>query len=337
LTGLSLLAFPGAALAQTQFIADLRGENVVPEVETEASGVALMTLSEDETMLRWELHGFDIENVTGAHIHLGDADENGEVLYPLVDGPFANPATGAISIDPEDVGDLMTGGTYVQVHTKQNPPGEIRGQILEGAFDSEVSVAAQRLRPQKEVPPITDLDARGVSTVAFDVVRNDEGNVLAGRVHFLVGYQFDEAVTFVGMHIHDGGADENGPVVIGSGLESKEDPDGVGTLNFVAPATSAEHLEAIAAVLEQPNQYYLNLHTNEFRAGALRAQVGNLRTRLAPRPGEGDGGREVPGNGEEGRSSGSGHGAGSSAVVPPASNLPGKGRWRGGGRAPGAH
>ena len=46
--------------------------------------------------------------------------------------PFSNPATpikGTVSLTPEQVTNLKAGKEYVNVHTQQNPGGEIRGQI----------------------------------------------------------------------------------------------------------------------------------------------------------------------------------------------------------------
>lgn len=62
---------------------------------------------------------------------------------------------------------------------------------------------------------------------------------------------------------------------------------------------SASDLETMAAILEQPNAYYLNIHTNERAAGALRAQVGNVRTRLGETPAGGGDVGEVPGEEDE--------------------------------------
>lgn len=87
-----------------------------------------------------------IDDVTQAHIHLGEQGENGDVvafLFGFVDeGVTANGVleTGTIT-DADLVGPLAgmsladlvaevdTGGAYVNVHTLEHPGGEIRGQI----------------------------------------------------------------------------------------------------------------------------------------------------------------------------------------------------------------
>jgi len=73
-------------------------------------------------------------------------------------------------------------------------------------------------------------------------------------------------------HIHQGAAGANGPVVIDFSSQLVGGP-------IVDPD--------VAAVLANPSGYYVNVHTNEFQAGAIRGQLG------APSP--------VPALGEVGR------------------------------------
>lgn len=100
--------------------------------------------------LTYRLNVANIENVLMAHIHLGQAGETGDVvvwLYPAGPPPqlipgFSNGtlATGTITADDlvgplagaslDDLLDhIRAGNAYVNVHTTQNMPGEIRGQI----------------------------------------------------------------------------------------------------------------------------------------------------------------------------------------------------------------
>jgi len=136
--------------ASATFKAQLSGAQEVGPVDTRARGVATFKLSNDGTELSYRLNVANIENVLMAHIHLGDTDENGPVvawLYPsapppqLIEGRTQGVlATGTITsadlVGPlagMTLDDLLAamsaGGTYVNVHTTQNPGGEIRGQI----------------------------------------------------------------------------------------------------------------------------------------------------------------------------------------------------------------
>lgn len=135
---------------QRNFRANLKGENEVPAVETNAQGQAMFKLSKDGESIHYKLIVSNIENVLMAHIHNAPAGENGGIvvwLYPSsppaqpIEGRFQGVlAEGIITADDlsgaldegtlEDLLDEMrAGNTYVNVHTEQNPGGEVRGQI----------------------------------------------------------------------------------------------------------------------------------------------------------------------------------------------------------------
>ena len=147
--GLSGVAAEPASRSQN-FVAPLSGAEEVPPADTRARGLAKFHLSQDGTELHYKLIVANIENVTQAHIHLAPVGVNGPVvawLYPdsppaqLIEGRFNGVlATGAITssdlVGPlagESLEDLLdtirAGNTYVNVHTSQFPPGEVRGQI----------------------------------------------------------------------------------------------------------------------------------------------------------------------------------------------------------------
>ena len=131
--------------------AHLSGDEEVPDpVDTQAQGQVKFQLSSDGTELYYRLIVANIENVMMAHIHMAFAGENGPViawLYPsptatmgeLIPGRFDGVLVEGIITD-EDV-QFIEGGlealivrfdiekAYVNVHTEQNPAGEIRGQI----------------------------------------------------------------------------------------------------------------------------------------------------------------------------------------------------------------
>lgn len=127
----------GAALAgdELKFEADLSGANEVPPVMTDATGEAEITV--EGNTLEYELEAEDIENVVAAHIHSGAPGENGPVVVDL--GVPGNCEVEVDEIECEAslapanlnsvVADMQGGNAYVNVHTAQNPGGEIRGQI----------------------------------------------------------------------------------------------------------------------------------------------------------------------------------------------------------------
>jgi hypothetical protein len=139
-----------ASLHQRNFVAVLSGGEEVPPNDSLARGQASFQLSRDGTELSYRLIVANIENVTQAHIHLAPAGANGPVvawLYPsappaqLIPGRFegvlaegtiteAN-LVGQLAGEPLDtlLEHMRAGNTYVNVHTSQFPPGEVRGQI----------------------------------------------------------------------------------------------------------------------------------------------------------------------------------------------------------------
>lgn len=132
------------------FYAELNTAQEVPTptVTTEPNGDAVFFVDGDGN-LGFELIVVDIQNVTAAHIHLGMSGMTGPVVVTLFMGSFSTPddgtgtlATGVITAaDLEgplagmSLSDLLheleDGNGYVNVHTTQNPAGEIRGQIVQ--------------------------------------------------------------------------------------------------------------------------------------------------------------------------------------------------------------
>ncbi|MBA2453606.1 MAG: CHRD domain-containing protein [Chloroflexia bacterium] len=128
------------------FLAVLEGDNEVPPVETDAFGDAIFFIN-GEGELEFEIIVVDIDNVTAAHIHLGQPGENGPVVATLFTGAFSTTdpnvpetlVTGVIT-DEDLQGPLAgqtveallaqmeAGNTYTNVNTTEFPGGEIRGQ-----------------------------------------------------------------------------------------------------------------------------------------------------------------------------------------------------------------
>ena len=70
------------------------------------------------------------------------------------------------------------------------------------------------LSTANQVPLVTGVSASGRATIAAHARRNDAGEVVSGVVDFDVDYTFGSSVTVNGLHIHNGAAGANGPVVI---------------------------------------------------------------------------------------------------------------------------
>ena len=63
-----------------------------------------------------------------AHVHIGARGRAGGVALPLC-GPCRSGARGTATVNAALLAALEAGRAYVNVHTRQNPAGEIRGQL----------------------------------------------------------------------------------------------------------------------------------------------------------------------------------------------------------------
>jgi hypothetical protein len=153
----SLAHVPVAAATGGRFIAPLSADEEVPVPDLTATknprGMATFQVGSEGDELAYRLIVANIENVTQAHIHCGAAGVSGPVvafLFGFVDGgvsvdgvlaegtvtdmdiiarPDSEVCPGGVANFDEMVAHMRDGTAYVNVHTVQNPPGEIRGQI----------------------------------------------------------------------------------------------------------------------------------------------------------------------------------------------------------------
>lgn len=136
------LALAVAAGANGNLVASLKGRSEVPSVDTTAQGQAIFKLR--GSGLSYKLIVANIKDVVAAHIHCAPEGLNGPVGVTLhagspvsksgilAKGPILAPNGGNACgwVDVNDIIDaLLTGDTYVNVHTLANLSGEIRGQI----------------------------------------------------------------------------------------------------------------------------------------------------------------------------------------------------------------
>jgi CHRD domain len=150
---LGLAAAGGAVGTPAAHVAPLSGAEEVPANDSQGRGIGVVKLSADGESLSYKLNVANIQNVTQAHIHLAAVGVNGPIvawLYPPAppamlipgrsDGELASGTiTAADLVGPlmgQSLGTLVdairSGNAYVNVHTSQFPPGEIRGQLSQG-------------------------------------------------------------------------------------------------------------------------------------------------------------------------------------------------------------
>ena len=123
-------------IAPVSMFAALTGNNQRnPTVETPATGSATLALVRDRLNMAASYRGLS-SAANAAHIH-GPAGffGTGGVLAPLDGfngGSFgvSGSLSGAVPLVISDLLNLIDGQTYINIHTTNNPSGEIRGQIM---------------------------------------------------------------------------------------------------------------------------------------------------------------------------------------------------------------
>ncbi|WP_340103470.1 CHRD domain-containing protein [Rhodohalobacter sp. 8-1] len=128
-------------LAQHYFTTSLTGLSEVDPVMTGAQGGMAFEFRNGNLTATGSFSGLESNNIgsAGSHIHEAAADDNGGVIYPLTpeldDETDARAGTysaadNTFNLSETEIGQLVTAGLYVNVHSVDDPAGEIRGQIL---------------------------------------------------------------------------------------------------------------------------------------------------------------------------------------------------------------
>lgn len=125
-----LIASAHAQAADTQKVT-LSGANEVPPVKSSGSASGEVTVKPDGSVSGTiKVTGF---TPTAAHIHAGAAGANGPVAVPMTkQGEDTFVFAPGAKMTPEQLQAYKAGNTYVNVHSKENPGGEVRAQLKGG-------------------------------------------------------------------------------------------------------------------------------------------------------------------------------------------------------------
>lgn len=125
-----------ALAAPVSFSVPLNGSEQVPSVQTRGTGNARFTYDPDTRQLTWNVTCSDLSSpVTMAHLHVGAAGKNGKPVVWLTkvgstSTPIEGPIKGESTLTPDQAKEFVAGDLYINVHTKDHPDGEIRGQVM---------------------------------------------------------------------------------------------------------------------------------------------------------------------------------------------------------------
>lgn len=230
----------------------LVGETEQPAGDPVATGTATVRLRAGQGQLCYQLAATNLPTAAAAHIHRGGAGVTGAVVVPLRTPNASGAASGCAPAARPLVAQILAApqSFYVNVHTAEFPGGAIRGQLAGTSADSFGTVKTLQLAGT------TEPNAKGVAALR---IRKDAG---------LVCYRLTaEQVTLptTGAHIHRGAAGANGPVVV------PFTPPGASGVSSGCAAAAATVIDELVA---NPAGFYVNVHTTEHPAGAMRAQLG---------------------------------------------------------------
>jgi len=194
--------------------------------------------------------------VNNAHIHKNPIGVQGNVVINFL--PATNMSGGRLNatfaIDKALGDDMVANPTnyYVNVHTTQNPGGEIRGQLT---AQSDAVLLSAELRGSNEVPPT------GSTIVGSSLITIDSSNVVTFEVNA------DGIVSPTLSHIHKAAAGANGSVVVTFASSA------AGFIGGRTKGTIQIDPTLAADIKANPSGYYVNVHTTAFGGGEIRGQL----------------------------------------------------------------
>jgi len=255
--------------ADAYYQANLLGSTEVPAVMSQAFGSLVFELNGDTLTASgaWDDLSSPIAFSVGGggHIHQEIAGRNGGVIFPLTFTPDADnqgavaPAdSNAFVLDANQLAALDNYGLYINIHSENFMPGEIRGQILPIAssrFIIELS-ANQEVLPQLSFAHgklVATLDSNNTVTLggSYNELESDLNVDILG-----------------GAHIHGGLAGVNGPVQFVLTPDADDTRNGAfNTADNSFTLTEAQ-VDSLLA-----RQYYVNVHSLNIPSGEIRGQI----------------------------------------------------------------
>jgi hypothetical protein len=264
----------------------LSGENQVPAMTSTVTGKATIDLLEDGT-IEYKVNlanpdGVALLGAAGAHIHCGAIDANGPVVaflaQPVEGGRMEEEVDFSGVLDDSSIVDdtcgatiamlyasIRAGGAYINVHSTENPTGEVRGQIV----GKVISVA---LSADEEVPAIIS-NVTGTATI--DLLSD-------GTIEYFVNLLNPDGVELLGAagaHIHCGPIGTNGPVVAflaqpvdGGLLTSPVQFSGILDVTSIVNNTCGATIAMLYASVRAGGTY-INVHSTENPSGEVRGQI----------------------------------------------------------------
>lgn len=255
--------------SQAIFTAFLNGNQQIPSVTTTGRGMVKVEMRGDQMTATGSFvnleSGLNTDIAGGAHLHAGYPGQSGPVIFPLTTADVAAglsgrflPSTNTFSVTEGIRDTLISRFFYVNVHSLQEPGGEIRGSVLAEAESYFLAPLSGASEPQ------------GVATDATGMVAAELRDTSAVLIGSFTGLESDFAFDVAGgMHLHQAIAGSNGGIAELINTEVDNDArSGV----ILADSNRIElSREQLSAMLDR--EIYVNLHTIDNQSGEIRGQV----------------------------------------------------------------
>lgn len=226
----------------------LNAASEVPPVTNAPNATAAVSLSFIGSQLYYSVTYSGLSApATAWHIH-GPADPTttAPVIVPLATpSGTSGTVSGTATLTPTEMAYLLSGLTYINIHTTNNPGGEIRGQLWPIQLRATLEGAS-------EVPATA---SPGLGSASMNILNN----VLAYTVSFT-----NLLSPAIAAHIHAPATPSQNSAVI---------------IPFSVPASTAATFSGTATLTSQQLFYlmsglgYVNVHTTNYGGGEIRGQL----------------------------------------------------------------
>ncbi len=243
----------------------MTGEAEAPSAgEPVGTGTASIRVRRGQGQLCYTMQ---VRNITlpaaAAHIHRAGTGEAGPIVVPLRAPNASGAASGCTAVARALVAQILGNrqGYYVNVHTTDFPGGAVRGQLSgtsQNAFGWIETVQLTGAAECNAAGACNLGDADGTGTATIRLIRQ------TSYVCYRVDVQ-NILLPSVGTHIHRGPRTGAGGIVVDM---TPPNAQGVSRGCTTAPVALIDEIAA------NPSAFYVNVHTTDRPAGAIRAQLG---------------------------------------------------------------
>jgi hypothetical protein len=256
----------------TYFQSYASGGHEVPSTVSTAQGGLSLEYDGTDLVVTGSFNGLTSDYIevgstgSGSHLHAGFAGQNGGVAISLTPTLSGDNRSGTFLVEdntftnvPSDVVETLTNrGHYLNIHSQDNPAGEIRGQVVP---EANIYFYAP-LSGMNEIP-----QNASQATGALLVEWYAETSSINATGSF--GGLGSDYATDIGSHLHAGLAGQNGGVE----LTLTPDLDGDSRGGIYLPADNEFTLTMDQVGLLVNRSLYTNIHTSDFGGGEIRGQV----------------------------------------------------------------